>query len=478
MAYEQVRFEIDSEKAIQNKGLKKALVNVTNRFRSARNNASHDVSNWEELRSAAREVKKETISNLDKYLLMLEDSVKSKGGRVHWAKDSKDASEIIIKIAEDSNVKSVVKSKSMATEEIELNDKFNEAGIKVVETDLGEYIIQLAGEHPSHIIAPAIHKTKDDISRLFSDTFDIPYYDKPEDLTKFAREKLRNEFLNADMGVSGANFAVAETGTIVVVENEGNARMTTTVPRIHVALVGIEKLIPRYEDLSLFLTVLARSATGQKSSTYVSFITGPKRQSDIDGPEEFHLVLLDNGRSNILASDETRESLYCIRCGACLNNCPVYRQVGGHSYGWAYSGPIGAIINPQLLGLDKASELPFASSLCGACHDVCPVKIDFPKVLLELRKNVVESKSKSTRLGEAFLEKTGIKLWRFAMMNERIYKTTNKLGYYLQKPFRSGDDKLNSLPYPFSRWTEQRDFPAVAKKTFRESWADIKQGIG
>lgn len=471
MGYEEVKFERDSDKAIGDKSLKKALVNVTNQFRSKRNIASSEVENWEDLRSTARKIKKETIGNLDKYLLMLEESVKRAGGQVHWAKDADEASQIIVNIAREGNVKSVVKSKSMATEEIELNDSFQNAGVNVVETDLGEYIIQIAGEHPSHIIAPAIHKTKDDISKLFSEKFGIPYYDKPEDLTKFAREKLRSEFLNADMGVSGANFAVAETGTIVVVENEGNARLTTTVPKIHVALVGIEKLIPRYEDLSLFLTVLARSATGQKSSTYVSFITGPKRNTDMDGPEEFHLVLLDNGRSGILASEETRESLYCIRCGACLNNCPVYRQVGGHAYGWAYSGPIGAIITPQLMGIDKAPELPFASSLCGACHDVCPVKIDFPKVLLELRKNVVESKS---RAGGALLEKAGIKLWRFTVEHEALYKIVNNLSYYLQQPWMNKKGKLTSLPYPFSRWTHRRDFPSVAKKTFRERWAHIK----
>ncbi|MCK5709767.1 MAG: iron-sulfur cluster-binding protein [Deltaproteobacteria bacterium] len=478
MEFEEVRFEEDSEKALRNKSLQKALVNVTNRFRSARNKASEEVPDWEGLRTAAREIKKETIENLDKYLLMLEEKVKKAGGKVHWAKDAEEASQIIINIAREGRVKSVVKSKSMATEEIELNSSFEHAGIKVVETDLGEYIIQLAGEHPSHIIVPAIHKTKEDISILFSEKLGIPRYDKPEELTKVAREKLRGEFLNADMGVSGANFAVAETGTIAVVENEGNARLTTTVPKIHVALVGIEKLIPRYEDLSLFLTVLARSATGQKSSTYVSFITGPKRSTDIDGPEEFHLVLLDNGRSKILASEETRESLYCIRCGACLNICPVYRQVGGHSYGWVYSGPIGAIITPQLMGIDKAPELPFASSLCGACKDVCPVKIDFPKVLLELRKKVVESKMGDVRVGGAKLEKLGIRLWRFSVEHESIYKITNKLSYYFQLPWRGSNGKLNSLPYPFSRWTDQRDFPAVAKKTFREKWKEIKSETG
>lgn len=478
MGYSEIHFEKDSEKAVNNKPLQKALVNVTDRFRSARTLASNEVSNWEELRTSAREIKKETIANLDKYLLGLEEQIIKNGGSVHWAKDANEASEIILNIAKEAEVQSVVKSKSMATEEINLNDGFESSGIKVVETDLGEYIIQLAGEHPSHIIAPAIHKTKDDISNLFSEKLGIPYYEKPEELTKVAREKLRNEFLNADMGVSGANFAVAETGTIVVVENEGNARLTTTVPKIHVALVGIEKLIPRYEDLSLFLSILARSATGQKSSTYVSFISGPKRTTDIDGPDEFHLVLLDNGRSKILASEETRESLYCIRCGACLNNCPVYRHVGGHSYGWAYSGPIGAIITPQLMGIDKAPELPFASSLCGACHDVCPVKIDFPKVLLELRKDVVKSKEKNTGLGGALVEKLGIKFWRFIVEHKTIYTLANKISYYAQTPWKQDSNNLNGLPYPFSRWTDQRDFPAIAKKTFRDRWKKIKNEMG
>ena len=280
------------------------------------------------------------------------------------------------------------------------------------------------------------------------------------------------------MGVSGANFAVAETGTIVIVENEGNARMTTTVPRIHVALVGIEKLIPKYEDLSLFLTLLARSATGQKSSTYVSFITGPKRDKDTDGPEEFHLVLLDNGRAGILAHEETRESLYCIRCGACLNNCPVYRQVGGHAYGWAYSGPIGAIINPQLMGIDKAPELPFASSLCGACRDVCPVKIDFPKVLLDLRRRVVDIQSKEKGVNKELLERLGIRFWRHIVSNRSLYESVNKLAYYLQTPWKKGNGALGSLPYPFSRWTDQRDFPEIAKEPFRKRWEDIKRESG
>lgn len=478
MAFKKVAFEKDSSAALRDKKLRAALVNVTDRFRAAREKASGEVAQWDELRARGREIKKETIENLDKYLLMLEESVKRAGGKVHWARDGEEACGIIVGIARANKVELVVKSKSMATEEIELNSAIESAGIKVVETDLGEYIIQLAGEHPSHIIAPAIHKTKEDIAELFSEKLGTPYCSEPEELTKIARERLRSEFLGAGMGVSGANFAVAETGTIVIVENEGNARLTTTVPKVHVALVGIEKLIPRYEDLSLFLTLLARSATGQKSSTYVSFITGPKSETDTDGPEQFHLVLLDNGRSGILASEETRESLYCIRCGACLNICPVYRNVGGHSYGWVYSGPIGAIINPQLMGIDKAPELPFASSLCGACRDVCPVKIDFPKVLLELRSQVVDRKGKGNRVGGALFEKLAIRLWRLTVEHKSLFEAVNKISYYLQTPWKKSNGKLASLPYPFSRWTDERDFPQVAKKTFRQRWKNMKREAG
>ncbi len=467
-----INFVRDSKKAVRDKKLQKALFNTTNRFRNARENAVSDVENWETLRDDARQIKKHTIENLDKYLEILEQSITENGGKVHWAEDSYEATKIIGEIALNNKVSSIVKSKSMATEEVELNPYLESIGLKVIETDLGEYIIQLAGEHPSHIIAPAIHKTKDDISKLFSEKLDIPYYEEPEKLTEIARQTLRNEFLNASMGISGANFAVADTGTIVIVENEGNARLTTTLPKIHVALVGIEKLIPRFEHLPIFLSLLARSATGQKSSTYVSYISGPRKEGEIDGPQEFHLILLDNGRTKILESEETRESLYCIRCGACLNICPVYRHVGGHTYGWVYSGPIGAIITPQLMGIDKAPELPFASSLCGACRDVCPVKIDIPKVLLELRKRVIE-KRKGVG-GFYILERLSISLWKIIVTNKFLYNLVNKIFYYLQKPWKKDDSNLNNLPFFLSHWTKERHFPVFSKKTFTERWKKIK----
>jgi len=475
MGIKKHNFQQDSEKALNNEGLQKALIFTTDRLGERRRAAIESVSDWENLRSRAREIKKETISNLDKYLEMLEENVFKTGGKVYWAKDADEASQIILDIALRRNVKTVVKSKSMTTEEIALNHVLEHAGIEAIETDLGEYILQLADETPSHIIAPAIHRTKEDISKLFSEKLDIPYYSEPEQITRIARERLREKFMIADMGISGVNFAVAETGTIVIVENEGNARLTTTLPRIHVALMGIEKVIPRFENLGLFLSILARSATGQKMSSYVSFITGPKKKDDKDGPEEFHLVLLDNGRTRVLASKETRESLYCIRCGACLNICPVYRKVGGHSYGWVYSGPIGAIINPQLLGIDKAPDLPFASSLCGACKDVCPVKIDFPHVLLELRRRVVDNDNTKKRGGGRFIQRLGVKLWRFSMQSQAVYSLMLSIAYYAQLLFVGGNNnRIRFLPYPFSLWTRHRDFPAVSKTPFRKKWHEIK----
>ncbi len=474
MSAQSYDFKKGTHKALENQNLQKALKYTTDRFRERRKSAVAEVDNWEDLRSLAREIKQETISNLDKYLELLEENVVKAGGTVHWANDADEAVRIILGIASRSDVKSVVKSKSMATEEIELNHALNQAGIETVETDLGEYIIQLAEETPSHIIAPAIHKSKEDISRLFADKLNIPYYTEPEDLTKVAREKLRQKFLAADMGVSGANFAVAETGTIVIVENEGNARLTTTLPRVHVALMGIEKVIPRFEDLALFLSILARSATGQKMSSYVSLITGPKRKDETDGPEEFHLVLLDNGRSSILASDETRESLYCIRCGACLNICPVYRKIGGHSYGWVYSGPIGAIISPQLLGLGNAPDLPFASSLCGACKDVCPINIDIPNVLLELRKRLVEENTAANGVGGRKLERVSIRLWRLVMEHTWIYSLLLTLAYYAQHMSVLGRrNEEKSPPFVFSQWTKNRELPTIAKKPFRKRWKEM-----
>ncbi len=453
-------FSIESNKALSNDNLHEALINTTDRFRSARMNTVSESDNWQQLRQVAHNIKEHTITNLHNYLLSLENNIIKSGGHVHWAKDSEEACAIIKAIAVKNDVKKLVKSKSMATEEIHLNKFLEENGYKVIETDLGEYILQISDDKPSHIIAPAIHKRKIDISKLFSEKFGVPEYDDPQELTKIAREKLRKEFLTADMGISGVNLAAADSGTIAIVENEGNARLTTTLPKVHVALMGIEKIIPKFDQMGLFLKLLIGSATGQKISTYVSFITGPRKKGETDGPKEFHLVLLDNGRSKMLANPNTRESLYCLRCGACLNICPVYRQVGGHAYGGTYSGPIGAIINPQLEGLDKYPDLPFASSLCGACKDVCPVKIDFPKVLLDLRKQVVESKKNSREGG---LEKSAFIIWKEINQHPMILQLLNNIAHYMPNSLIS---KI------FSRWTKSRELTNIPQKTFKQIWKD------
>ena len=299
----------------------------------------------------------------------------------------------MLDLAKARGVKIATKSKSMVSEEIGLNRLLIEEGIEPVETDLGEYIIQLSDETPYHIIAPAIHKSREDVSELFHEKLNTPRLREITDMTSEARRQLREKFINAGMGITGGNFLVAETGTLVLVTNEGNGRMCTSMPKIHVAIVGMEKIVPSMEDLGMFLRLLIRSATGQRLSSYVTTVTGPRQADDEDGPEEFHLVIVDNGRSRLLADPELRETLYCLRCGACLNACPVYRKVGGHAYGWVYSGPIGAIVSPMLTNLSDAKDLPYASSLCGACREACPVNINIPRILLYLRKELTEGKT-------------------------------------------------------------------------------------
>jgi len=428
-----------------------------------------ELPDGEALRDRARQIKQHTIENLDTYLLRLEENIKRLGGTVHWARTGAEARSIILELARKNNVTRVVKAKSMVTEEIELNEAFEEAGIEAVETDLGEYIVQLAHEKPSHILAPAIHKSKGDISKLFAEKLGATNLVEAEELTVVARKRLREKFLTAGMGVTGANFGVADTGTIVLVENEGNIRLSTSVPRIHVALMGIEKLIPSLDDLAVFLKVLARSASGQKMSSYVSFITGPRRPGEADGADEFHLILIDNGRTRILADEEMRESLYCLRCGACLNVCPVYQKIGGHAYGSVYSGPIGSIITPAFAGLEKTKDLPFASTLCGACREICPVRIDIPRILLKLRSDWSEAKSNEG--GPSLLERLAIRLWSFAMRHRSIYHFGFRVAAFLQGPM-SKDGTIKRLPFAFGGWTEYRDFPVLARKSFRSMWND------
>jgi len=446
-------FRENARAALADVHLRGALKHATSLFGERRREAAASLPNWEALRTEARAIKDETLLHLDRYLEQFVRNAESCGAKVHWARDAADANSIICGLAQEHQARTVVKSKSMTTEETHLNDALEAAGMQVVETDLGEYIIQLAEETPSHIIAPAIHKTKGQVAELFTAELGVPPTNDIAQLTQIARTTLRDRFAAADVGISGVNFGVAETGTIVIVENEGNIRLTTSLPRIHIAVMGIEKVIPRFADLELFLKLLPRSGTGQRLTTYQSFITGVKRQSVDEGPEEVHIVLLDNGRSRMLAHPVTRQSLACIRCGACLNACPVYQQIGGHAYGSVYPGPIGAVITPQLMGIEKTSQLPYASSLCGACREVCPVKIDIPRLLLHLRAEIAPRKG---GLGE----RLAFKAWARVMMSPTLYRMSSTAGRVFQRFL------------PLSRaWTNGRDLRPIESKSFRDLWS-------
>ena len=371
-------------------------------------------------------IKKHAIENLDHYLEEFERNVEAHGGKVVWCKGAQDVADFVLGLAKERGSRLIVKSKSMTTEEIDLNERLEHHGLESVETDLGEYILQLAHEKPYHIVAPALHKTRYDVAEIFTRRLNVPEETVPEKQTAIARAVLREKFLAADIGISGANFLVADSGAVVIVENEGNARLTTSAPKIHIAIAGMEKVIPRAQDLATFLKLLARSATGQLLSVYTSFLSGPKRPGEVDGPEEFYVVLVDNGRTRLLPERSKRQSLYCIRCGACLNTCPVYRKIGGHSFPWVYSGPIGAIITPQFMGVQHEPGLPFASSLCGACGEVCPVKIDIPKVLLELRSDV---KKAETREKQNRIEKLAFRAFAWLMTHPRLYELAGRMAW-------------------------------------------------
>jgi len=452
---------------IGNPRLAEAYRSSTLRLFTHRLNAIAEVPGFERLRDLGREVKRQTIENLDYYLAQFADNVERNGGKMHWAATAEEACRIVVDITQRSAARDVVKAKSMVGEEVELNRALEAGGIRAIETDLGEFIIQLSGERPAHIVAPAIHLTREDVSKLFVEHIKAERTVVPEELTAIARRALREMFQKAGVGVSGANFAVAETGTVVTIENEGNIRMCTTVPRVHIALIGIEKLIPRLSDLGIFLRLLGRSGTGQKLTTYTSLLTGPRREGE-DGPQEMHVVMVDNGRTKSLADPKMREMLYCIRCGACLNVCPVYRKIGGHAYGWVYSGPIGALVTPEFVGIGQARELPFASSLCGACREVCPVKINIPDLLLHLRSDAQEHAPKRSEslLSERFM----FRLWAWAMRHPAIYRLGSRFARWGQVLLARGGWIRKIPAYPASQWTKERDFPALVPRAFHERW--------
>ena len=473
------RFAQASTKALGNAALQRVLRRVVPERQKARAQAVGALAepSWEQLRERAHAVKAEAIQHLDYYLDLLDRMVQRNRGQVHYAATGEQANQLVLKIAKRRGVKQVVKTKSMATEETGLTKFLSREGVETVETDLGEFILQLADEPPFHMTMPALHKSRQEISDLFQRELGAQATTDTEELSDIARRTLRDKFASAEMGVIGGNFLVAETGTVVLISNEGNGRMTTSLPRVLVALVGIEKIVPALEDLGVFLRLIAPSATGQLITSYTTFVGGPRASGEEDGPEEFHLVLLDNGRTRLLRDPELREALYCIRCGACSTACPVYGKVGGHSYGWVYSGPIGAVLTPAMTGLKRAATLPRASTLCGACREVCPVKIDIPRLLVALRRQGVESGRAGER-STSLLERQTVRLWSRAIRNREAMERSLRMVRLLLKPWqRKG--WVRRVPAPMlRRWTKSRDFPSPAMQTFAELWrtelADVR----
>jgi L-lactate dehydrogenase complex protein LldF len=443
---------------LANTQLRTNLRHATETIRAKRARVVSELPDWEELREAGRRIKQDVLANLDRYLTEFEDAVEAAGGRVHWARDAAEANQIVLEVARAHGVDEVVKVKSLTTDEIRLNEALAEAGISAIETDFAELILQLDGDWSSHILVPAIHRNRDEIREIFARTI-APGIEsnEPADLAEASRLYLRERFLEAKVGVSGANFGIAETGTLVVVESEGNGRMCTTLPPVLVSILGIEKLLPRFADLEVFLQLLPRSATGERMNPYTSLWTGVTPR---DGPQELHVVLLDNGRTLALADEVGRDALHCIRCSACLNVCPVYSRTGGHAYGSVYPGPIGAILTPQLQGIEHAASLPFASSLCGACYEVCPVKIDIPRILLHLREKAVEAKASRG-------ERTAMRLaaWTFAGAGRFAFAERLAGALGRGRPIRR-------LPPPLSGWTETRDLKPPARQSFRSWWSN------
>jgi len=479
-------FDENARRALLDPQLRAALRNLVSVIGERRKAAIATEDDWDALRDRARAIKDETLAHLDEYLERFADNAARAGAQVHWARDGAEACGVVVRLLREADATRVVKSKSMATEEIHLNEALEAQGWSPVETDLGEWIIQLAHERPSHIVVPAIHKSKGQIADLFAECVPMERTDDVDALTAAARRTLRDRFAEADAGISGVNFGVAETGTMLILENEGNARLTTSLPRMHIAVMGIEKVIPRLLDLDVFLRLLPRSATGQRLTAYQSLITGAKRTPEDEGPEEVHIVLLDNGRSGMLPRPLTRQTLACIRCGACLNACPVYQQVGGHAYGSVYPGPIGAVLTPQLEGIATTAKLPYASSLCGACLEVCPVKIDIPALLLDLRSQAVEGPPAGAPHGRPAARKPAerllFRLWAFAWSSPTLYEWGGRIARVLSRPaVRQGrigwvGRVPAALVPPLGAWTAGRDALPLAPRSFREQWRDGLSG--
>lgn len=460
------RFNEQAGDALKDAELQRALSHMRVGFIQKRLAAAAKLPEFEDLRDQGVAIKDHVIAHLDLYLEAFEKKVIENGGHVHWAKDEEEARQIVLKICRDADAKTVTKGKSMIGEEMHLNPFLEANGIEPIETDLGEYIIQLRQETPSHIIAPAIHVNKEQVA----DAFRVHHTDLPldrnledrGDLLSEARTELRDRFIKADVGITGANFLVAETGSSVIVTNEGNGDLTQTLPRVHIALASLEKIVPTLEDMTTLIRLLARSATGQEMSVYTTLSTGPRRADDMDGPEEYHVVLLDNGRSALYGT-EFQEVFRCIRCGACLNHCPVYGAIGGHAYGTVYPGPIGKVLSPALMGIDETAKLPNASSFCGRCEEVCPMRIPLPKLMRHWREEEFDRKLNPARA------RWGLKLWAFAARRPRLYRSGARvaIGWLARKGRRRGH--LTSAPMA-GGWTDHRDLPAPQGGTFQDQW--------
>ncbi|MER8099172.1 LutB/LldF family L-lactate oxidation iron-sulfur protein [Kitasatospora sp. NPDC094016] len=461
-----------AREALGNTRLRANLKRATTTIRDKRLAVASELDDWEHLRDAAAAIKNRTSRHLDRYLVRLEAAVTAAGGTVHWASDAAEANRIVTELVRATGEREVVKIKSMATQEIGLNEALAEAGITAYETDLAELIVQLGDDRPSHILVPAIHRNRTEIRDLF--LAEMAHWgqpapenlgDDPRELAEAARLHLREKFLTAKVAVSGANFAVADTGTVVVVESEGNGRMCLTLPETLITVMGIEKTVPTWQDLEVFLQLLPRSSTGERMNPYTSTWTGT---TDGDGPREFHLVLLDNGRTDTLADEVGRQVLGCIRCSACLNVCPVFERTGGHAYGSVYPGPIGAVLTPQLVGVENAASLPFASTLCGACYDACPVKIDIPEVLAHLRAKTVES---GPRGAEALAMKAAATVLDSPRLLSAAQKAAALGGRALAR-----EGRIGRLPGPLHGWSDTRDTPAPPAESFRTWWRKNREG--